>query len=425
MGAWHRAWIAALFVLAPYVGIASDLDAPPPQEDPAATRALPTIATRPTTRPQPLSPAPEITSFSPRTEIIAGGSITLYGRNLRPSDLVARLGALRPVTLKILRSTSTAIRVLVPESAVTRGGALTVQYPGSQVATLSENFRVHPRPKFSNLVFHQGPGIGAATEMEISIANFSGLEGSKLTWWSNCWSNGRGDSHMPANGGTPKIRLSVRLGLNDPALGPTEELTALSGRRCSLDVSIGHMRERVATGLSFQLPAVARYTIENTWELQGYSTPSGKNFKASVSGLPGACGPLSLGTAGSYPIGVVSFENDISFQLRNGLINLSCEFTTSPRLRVKDGWQITEVDWVTTSSPDYRCRADIEYVEFAPGLWGYRPPLNPEYLDRIKTVAACIVDTQDRARNSHLFRAVLRKIVLVGPPGQSWRAAFR
>lgn len=424
MGAW-RAWIAVLFVLPPCMGTGSELDDPPPQERATAPRALPTIGTRPTTRPHPLSPAPEITSFSPTTEIIAGGIITLRGRDLRPSDLVARLGTRRPVTLKILRSTSTAIRVLVPESAVTRGSPLTVEYPGSRLTTLEESFRVYPRPKFSNLVFRGEPRIGLLTEMNVTVENFAGLENMDVYLHSDCWRLGRSRSgnQLPASPGTVNVPLSLSFRRGDPALGPTENQMALSGRRCALDVSIGGIEPRLSTGLSIQFPTIAKYTIENTWELQNYSTPSGKTFKASVHGLPGACGPLSLGTAGSFPIGVVKHDNDISFQLRNGLMNLGCDFMTSPRLQVKDGWQITEIDW--SVSQGNHCLASISHVEWAPGHWGQGPPLNPEYLDRVKTAVHCVVDEQDRARNSHLFRAVLRKIVLVGPPGQSWRAAFR
>src|SRR5690606_24264364 len=126
-----------------------------------------------------------------------------------------------------------------------------------------------------------------------------------------------------------------------------------------------------------------------------------------------------------FPIGVVEHNDDISFQLRNGLIDLECEFTTSPRLRLKDGWSITEVAWKTSLSGHQGCHPVVEWVEWAPARWGQDPRLHPEELDRVRSVPQRLVDPRDPARNARRFRAVLEKIVLIGPPHQAWRSAFR
>ena len=314
----------------------------------------------------------------------------------------------------------------MPDSAVTPGSPLTVQYRGSERRTIAEKYAVYPRPRFSNLGFRRGPRIGAPTELEVTVSNFSGLEGARLSWWSDCWINGIGSGQLPAAGRSGRISVSLDIRRYDPDLGPTEDLMAVSGRRCNLEASISRAPgQRFPTGLSLQLPQIQKYTIGNTWELHGWSTPSGRTFSARVAGPPGTCEPLSLGTAGSFRIGVVEHHDDISFQLRNGLVDLECEFTTSPRLRVKDGWRITEVAWKTSLSGHQWCHPVIEWVEWAPGRWGQDARLNPEYLDRVRTVARCVVDTRNPARNAHLFRAVLEKIVLIGPPHQGWRSAFR
>lgn len=129
-----------------------------------------------------------------------------------------------------------------------------------------------------------------------------------------------------------------------------------------------------------------------------------------------------MGTAGSFSVGIVKYGKDVSFQLRNGLINSSCRFETTPRLKLRPGWVLTEVD--RNIEKDMYCYPSINHTEFSPGHWGFDPPLNPKYLNRIRIDAICVVDSKDRANNKHLFRGTLREVILVGPYGQPWTMAF-
>lgn len=390
-----------------------------------------TRATRPSRTRRVL--VPNITSVSPADKIIAGETIRLRGSNLRAADFRAVLDGRRPVSLPVVRSTTSYIDVRVPADAVTRGSPLAVSYGSGRKRVVKESYRVFPRPKFTNIKVLDGPWVGAETQIQMTVSNFAGLEGSNIVYSSrSCWTNGRNGQRLPRRNRATTIRFPITFKRSRGRESATDRLLAVSGRKCGIDASIRAAgNTRISTGQSVQLPRVAKVSISNTWDLQNFSTPSGKKFQARVSGAPGACGPLSVGSAGSFPTGVVKNGSDISFQLRNGLVNAECTFTTTPRLQTRKGWVITEVDW--SIRRDRFCYPSRTEKEQRPGSWthnealnpDYGPALNPGFLDRVRVVATCVSDRSDIARNDHLFRANLNRITLVGPPRQPWQMAFR
>lgn len=375
---------------------------------------------------------PNITNVTPARKIVAGETIRFYGSSLNVSAFRAVLENRRPVTLPLVRSTSTYIDVRVPESAITAGSKLAVSYGSGPRKVLEDDYRVFPRPKFSNLRVTDRPRIGLPTTIETTVSNFGGLEGSDVVFSSpDCWTNGQRGVRFPRTNRPTTVRFLMTFRRSSGRMSETDRLLAVSGRKCGIAASIRSAGGRIDTGLDVQLPRVARVTVSDTWDLQNFSTPSGRKFQATVAGPPGGCGPLSVGTAGSFQTGVVKWGSKLSFQLRNGIANTQCTFSTSPRLQTREGWVITEVDW--NIDRDQYCYPTRTEKEQSPGAWThnealnptYGPPLNPEYLDRVRVVATCVVDRSDVARNDHLFRATLNRITLVGPPRQPWRMAFR
>jgi hypothetical protein len=244
----------------------------------------------------------------------------------------------------------------------------------------------------------------------------------------SCWSGSKKLS-LPASGSRATLTFIMTFRPSGsvselPGNTPTERLTALSNKTCSLEVSLWPLGS-IATGTSVKLPRVAAQTISRTWNLKNFTTPSGKKLNGSAS-PPGICSPLSIGKAGTFQIGVVKYNHDLSFQIRNAPVNVSCRYETSPRMEVKQGWVITEVDWHL--SGDNVCRlggGNILHFEWSPGHWGAGDSHDATHLYPVRLEGTCTVNTRDRARNNHVFRATLRKITLVGPLGLPWHLAFK
>ena len=375
--------------------------------------------------------APAITKYSPRGKNFAGQTITFEGLNLRPADFIAQLGQSRPTLLPIQGrgSTSRKITVVVPASAVTNGSPLIVRYKGGQSKTLESNYRVYRRPTITGMRVLEGPYIGVPSRIQLTISNYQGLEGQPVTLKSSqCWTLGTTGPKLPSRGRTGTVTFPITFSPRGnvaslPGSTTTQRLLALSRKRCPLELSLSRpISASIPTGKSVVLPRVWARTISKTWDLTTHTTPSGKKFKGTATSPLGICGPVSVGTAGTFPVGVVKHNHDLSFQLRNGLVNSSCRFQTTPRLKLKPGWVLTNVDW--KFEKDTFCHPGTIHTEFSPGRWGFEPPLNPKYLDRIKINATCVVDSKNRAKNSHVFRGTLRAVTLVGPYGQPWTMAF-
>ncbi|MEZ5498851.1 MAG: hypothetical protein R3E77_05390 [Steroidobacteraceae bacterium] len=173
---------------------------------------------------------------------------------------------------------------------------------------------------------------------------------------------------------------------------------------------------------SVRLPALASYTIDNTSDLLRYTTASGKRLQAGASKGLVPCQLASIGSAGTFPTGVVLEGGDLTFQLRNGLLAEQCTFTTTPALEVRDGWLVADVVWQFTRSPV--CGAQ-EYGQQQPSHQLVTSLSDERFLIPVTFDAWCRVNEADPARNGYLYEARLARVELVGPPGQTWQNAFK
>ena len=185
--------------------------------------------------------------------------------------------------------------------------------------------------------------------------------------------------------------------------------------------------EGVASPLAageIRLPVLQTYTITHTWDLLSFTTPSGKKLSASASKGALPCELASVGTAGMFTTGVVNDNGDLSFQLRNGLVQEDCVFQTSTALVVKPDWFVKKVDWQITS--DSICNAfNRETAIQARSGQTVTFFFDSTAIFQVKFEATCMPDERDRTKNGHLYKARLAGIELVGPPGQKWQDAFK
>lgn len=394
-------------------------------EDDPATRSRPPLRPQ-TTIEQHRQPAPpQISRVIPNDRVVAGGTIQFQGHNLRVEDFSARIEKSRGVPLPVVSSSSTSITVRVPEAAVTEASALTYRFGSGQPVTIASSYRVFPRPRFSNPVMRVGPRIGLPTEMDITVSNYAGLENTVFAIGCADWSFGAGGYRLPASGSTGIVRIKATFDMQQQGgtPGPTDRWLQMSGRTCEMTARFDRENfggPAVPTGISIQFPTVARYVIENTWDLHNYKSPSGGMFRgrADARGNVGGCGPVSVGTAGTFPIGVVNHNNDLSFKVRNGVTENTCDFSAGPGLRVKPGWVITEVEW----SHRVPMEGSTSVCHPSQGIYNFRH--NPEHLEQEEFWVRCYVH-DPITRNQHEFRRILERVVLIGPPGQTWQAAFR
>jgi len=125
-----------------------------------------------------------------------------------------------------------------------------------------------------------------------------------------------------------------------------------------------------------------------------------------------------------FTTGVVNDTGDLSFQLRNGLIREDCAFQTSTALVVKPNWFVKKVDWQITS--DSICNAfNREFATQASSGQTVTFFFDSTAIFQVRFEATCMPDERDRTKNSHLYKARLARIELVGPPGQKWQDAFK
>jgi hypothetical protein len=197
-----------------------------------------------------------------------------------------------------------------------------------------------------------------------------------------------------------------------------------SGKRCAIEIHPYGSRTLPLPAGEIQLPRLETYTITKTWDLLSFTTPSGKKLLASGSKGPLPCELGSIGTAGTFATGVVNDNGDLSFQLRNGLLQEDCSFQTSTALAVKQGWLVRKVDWQFTS--DSHCNAfNREFGIQASSGQTVTFFFDPTAIFQVRFDATCKPDETDRTKNNHLYKAKLSRIELVGPPGQTWRDAFK
>lgn len=211
-----------------------------------------------------------------------------------------------------------------------------------------------------------------------------------------------------------------------PAGGdPMGNLVVLSGRSCQLELYLGFVG-RIATGKVLTLPAVSSTSLATTKELLAFTTPSGKQLRATATGNCG--GPLSVGSAGTFAVGVLSSGTDVKFHIRNGIFRSDCHFETTPSLTVRKGWVITEALWNLDrdNDPVDQCRLSFGAVHFQLGInsYGTDSPHDERTLRALRTSGTCVPDEKDPLRNNHFLSLGLSKLTLVGPVGRSWQDAF-
>jgi len=384
-----------------------------------------------------LVPEPTIRTFSPKDKVLAGETIRIIGQNLRPQDFIAQLGQSPATPLPVKRGgNSSIIEVRVPRHAGTAVKPFMVRHKSGRWKTLKADYQVIARPQVTSVQVLEGPWIGVPSSIQVTLANLPvPLRNSHVALGSSaCWTQGGGTT-LPASGSTATLVFPITFRPSGslaqiPGDTPTARLAALSGKSCLLELLLrppGHLMSwgKMSTGSSVTLPQVSVHTILQTWDLVDFTTPSGKKFGASAN-PPVVCSPLSVGKSGSFPIGVVKYNKDLSFQIRNAALPISCSYKTFPQMEVKQGWIITEVEW--NFSGNEICHlggAMIPHFEWSPGHWGAGDSHNTTELFPIKVDGACDVDGSHRLNNKHVFRAILKKITLIGPPQQTWQSAFK
>ena len=309
------------------------------------------------------------------------------------------------------------------------GGAAQIQPPKGPVPPPKfkgpDTLKMPSGPKQPRLVSFRvtdGPFLGfeittaRPTKIEAELADFD-PQADKMfrpsLWAPGCRAGGLFPSSEP--GGNPyKVRW-------DFAFAGIEN----SGKRCPMEIH--PYREGMAPPIAageIQLPTLETYTITHTWDLLNFTTPSGKKLTASASKGPLPCELGSVGTAGTFSTGVVNDNGDLSFQLRNGLLQEDCSFQTSTALVVKPGWFVKKVDWQIMS--DALCNAfNREFGTQASSGQTVTSFFDSTAVFQVRFDATCMPDERDRTKNSHLYKARLSRIELVGPPGQKWQDAFK
>jgi hypothetical protein len=257
---------------------------------------------------------------------------------------------------------------------------------------------------------------GKATKIEIEIANFTpptdDRNYSPALFAPGCQNGGLGPSSQP--GGTPfKMRWNYSfIGIEN------------AGKTCSLELQLFYGSPRITAG-TIVLPRLQTYTITSTGDLLNFTTASGARLSASaLKGGTIPCELGSLGTAGAFSTGVVIEGGALTFQLRNGLLQEDCQFETNHALVVKPEWAVSAVNWQFTT--DSRC-SDFN------GRFGIQASSGQTVTSlsdesavfRVIFQATCMPDANDPAKNSHLYKAKLASVQLVGPPGLRWQDAFK
>ena len=198
-----------------------------------------------------------------------------------------------------------------------------------------------------------------------------------------------------------------------------------SGKQCAMQIEPYGPDGPSIAAATITLPRVQTYTIANTWDLLSFTTPSAKKLAASANkGGTIPCELASVGTAGTFSTGVVNDGGDLSFQLRNGLLREDCEFQTSTALVVRPEYFVAKVDWQFTEDP--LCTAGGQ--EF--GIQTSSGQTVTFFSDdssvfQVRFDATCMPNSKDLPRNSHLYKARLASIEILGPAGHRWQDAFR
>jgi hypothetical protein len=331
--------------------------------------------------------------------------------------------------MKIARGIRACLLTLCASTLLVSGGAAQIPPQKGPIQQPKykgpDTLKMPSGPKQPSLVSFRvtdGPFLGfevtsaRPTKIEAELSNFDPQADRMFRpslWAPGCFPNGLFPSSEP--GGNPyKVKWDF------PFFGIEN-----SGKRCPMEIHPYRegMAQPIAAG-EIRLPSLETYTITHTWDLLNFTTPSGKKLTASASKGPLPCELASVGTAGTFATGVVNDNGDLSFQLRNGLLQEDCRFETSTALEVKQGWFVKKVDWQFTS--DSHCNAfNRQFATQAGSGQTVTFFFDQTAVFKVKFEATCVPDESHREKNSHLYKARLASIELVGPPGQKWQDAFK
>lgn len=363
---------------------------------------------------------PEVTDWSPKNYVIQGELVTLRGSSLKPHDLKVEIFTKPPVRLTVDSSGPGFVNVRVPANFSTAGQPvhnLVVWYERSGTGlvgpkkVLSPPVTVLKRPRVASFRVTEGPHLKyesdqdlPRTSIEVELADFNAYADSSYRprlFVSGCQERGHPPTSEP--GGNPwKLKYDLSFTGID-----------LSGKRCVMEVRpYGVDGPRLAGGES-TLPRLSIYRIESTWDLLDAMNSSGKKLLSAIASRGGVpCQAVSVGTAGNFATGVVKHEGDFTFQLRNGAVREDCIFETSPSLTVRRDWYVKSATWkfVTDSLCDDH---------------GHGTSYDHTTIPKVRFEAHCKPDLDHLPKNSHLYRAQLDRIELVGPAGKTWQEGFK
>jgi hypothetical protein len=378
-------------------------------------------------------PPPEVTRLNPANFVVQGDRMEMFGR-FDPDLLIVEIGN-PAVRVDIIGRSQTpaadgtrSVLLQFPPDFVAPAGAPLRAHHGTNgsTATITNSQRVLPRPTVVGFRLLSAPaidlsdhGTGTPTAMEVTLANYIPGIAKPMLRSPDC-----DDSPPPTRsfrGPEQEIPGATHRIVFEEHFGPSQ-----SGKRCTLELHpynflSGAIPGRYATSFgTVQLPSIASYAIENTQELLDYTTPSGRKLQATASKGALPCQIASVGTAGTFPTGVVREGGDLTFQLRNGLLAEQCEFKTTPTLEVRSGWRISKVEW--TFGETSLCNAqEFGFQNGSPvSLFGDDSAVYPVLFQ-----AQCSPNSNDLPKNSHRYLARLSRVVLMGPAGQNWKDAFK
>lgn len=405
----------------------------------AGTPTLPPAQPTITAPPKPgegltLLGQPEVTNTIPAEYAVQGEPLRFIG-SLAPHQFHAQIaGADLPIIQFGPGSTPASfIRVRIPDNLVTSGSPLVVWYGiNGPKRTLNPAFKVLKKARVTSFQLKSPATIDfdqvgrRSTRIEIELADFDPTVEtfSRPSLWSlGCLpagqtiATGRGPSEEDVLPSKRVVGNPSRFVYDFNFIG-----AELSGRRCAMEIRpYGSNQAPVPAG-EVTLPTVATYVISNTADLLNFTSPSGTRITATASKGVLPCQLASVGTAGTFATGVVMEGNDLSFQLRNGLLREDCEFQTSNGLAVKDGWFLKAVDWQFTR--DSLCTANEFGYQFSSGslVTFFR---DSTAIFKVRFQATCMPDSKNSTQNSHLYKARLASVQLIGPAGQQWQDAFK
>ncbi|HQQ77867.1 MAG TPA: hypothetical protein PLB01_10965 [Thermoanaerobaculia bacterium] len=401
---------------------------------PAAPKVPPLPTATPTPRPAIVGPAdrppqitmrgePTVSNWSPKEYVVQGDKIVFTG-DLVSSEFHARLGQ---VDLPIIAhgncataSCDTFIHVRVPDTFSSPGAPLVVWYGvNGPKKTLTPSFKVLKKPRVASFKITDGPHInlsftrGKDTKIEVELEDFDATAETFFRpslWSPGCRAGGLAPKSEP--GGSP-YRLKYDFSFFADA----------SGKNCPMEIQPYGSRGPALSLPNVLVPSLETYTVSDTWDLLEFTTPSGKKLSATASkgGLP--CQLLSVGTAGTFSTGVVKEGGDLTFQLRNGALDEACRFETSPALLVRDDWAVKSVDWDFTE--DSLCAAVNKFATQVSSGSTVTFFNDESAVFAVKFEALCKPNGNDLPKNSHVFKARLSSVKVIGPAGKSWRDAFK